>query len=232
MKRLVLHNFGVSWNPGFRIHSCSDYQAASFDLHVQLQILMEHHFEDVLAYREKLKLESCGDVLHSCEDLDGKDPIILHLHLSTDGGQPFRYKKISLWPLHAMLLDLPLNLRSKKENILMLGLWLSKSKPHWTSFVKDYLEDSIVNTTITLNLRDHPVLFELRIHTSVFDLPALASVLKHNQFNGSFGCIFCCAPGTVIKAGKGHSRKYGVLLMLGLTLHTWSIVLLLNKQAK
>ena len=212
MKRVVqraLHEDG----PGFELLVEPDWEMAVFDLHSQLKCVLDVHFDSLLTYREILKLEN-GDVLCSSDDLDLRDPIVLHLHLSTDGGQPFRFKKMSLWPLHATILDLPLYIRSKKENILLFGLWLSSTKPDWNRFVTENLKHSLLSQVTTFNVQNSMVDFKVIIHTAVFDLPALASVLSHHQYNGRFGCIFCCAPGTVTKIGRGYSRKYGGVIDL------------------
>ena len=68
------------------------YQMASFDLSVQIRLLLIRYYEQLLQYRERLKMDN-GDLLFLHDDLDSSDPLILHLHLSADGGQLFRYKK-------------------------------------------------------------------------------------------------------------------------------------------
>lgn len=39
----------------------------------------------------------------------------------------------------------------------------------------------------------------------------MASVLNHMQYNGKFGCLYCCAPGFTMKVGKGHRGKFGFI---------------------
>lgn len=191
----------------FEIRNGDNCITATLNLKSQLEILLEQHYQDLLSYRQELRSGN-GDVLSSADDLDD-DPIVLHLHFSTEGSQPFRFAKKNLWPLQAILLDLPYHIRSKKDNLLLLALWLGTSKPNWSHFLNDYLRVSILNNVTSLTIRNSSILFKVRISTAVFDLPALASVLNHNQYNGSFGCIYCCAPGSVVPVGRGHSRKYG-----------------------
>ncbi|MEL7307574.1 MAG: DUF1258 domain-containing protein [Pseudomonadota bacterium] len=185
-----------------------DWTSAALNLKSQMEILLEQHYDTILAYRSELKYGN-GDVLSSANDIDDMHPMVLHLHLSTDGGQPFTFAKKNLWPLQAILLDLPFHIRCKKENVLLLALWMGNSKPNWYNFLNTYLRDSIVNKTTSFIFGNSSIHLKIRISTAVFDLPALASVLNHNQYNGVFGCIYCCAPGSVVRVGKGHSRKYG-----------------------
>lgn len=165
----------------------------------------------ILSYRDELKKTDNGDVLCPDDDIDSKDPLILHLHVSTDGGQLLRFKKQSLWPVHAVLLDLPYHIRSRKENVIMFCLWLSSSKPDWNSFLKEYLDNSILGKNIRVSIGLMDIYIKVVIHTAVFDLPALASIMNHTQYNGKFGCFYCCSPGVSQRVGRGYSRKYGAV---------------------
>ena len=48
----------------------------------------------------------------------------------------------------------------------------------------------------------------LHLHSVIFDLPALASVLNIKQFNGQFGYAFCEHPGESVVSGRDHARVY------------------------
>ena len=108
-----------------------------------------------------------------------------------------------------MLLDLPLNIRSKPENILLIALWDGSSKPDWSSFLDRHFQESCLNKEIPICVGGTQINIVLKLNTAVFDLPAMASILNHIQFNGKFGCVYCCSPGTSVRIGKGYSRKYG-----------------------
>ena len=165
----------------------------------------------ILSYRNELKKFDNGDVLCSDDDIYSTEPLILHLHVSTDGGQLFRFKKQSLWPFHAVLLDLPYHIRSRKEKVITFCLWLSCSKPDWNSFLKEYLDNSIIGKNIRVSIGSENISIKVVMHTAVFDLPALASVMNHTQYNGKFGCFYCRSPGVSQRVGKGYSRKYGAV---------------------
>ena len=42
----------------------------------------------------------------------------------------------------------------------------------------------------------------------VFDLPAVASIINHKQYNGEFGCHYCEHPGRTIERKHGSARIY------------------------
>ena len=197
-------------------------QVATFDLLHQLRLVLVEHYDTIISYRSKLSTGN-GDILSLSDDLDCRDPLILHLHLSADGGQLYRYKKQSFWAVHATVLDLPLDLRSKKENMILLYLCASKQKPEWSVFMKDCLKDSVIDKTsmIYLGLHSVPINVKVVLYSAVFDLPAMASILNHVQFNGKFGCLYCLAPGFVKRVGKGHSRKYRGICELISDLYMW-----------
>lgn len=190
-----------------------EYSWASFEIRHQVEILMHRYFTTMCNYREKLKSEN-GDILCSCEDLNSTNPFVLHLHMSTDGGQLYRYRRQTLWPIHSLLLDLPNHIRWRPENIITFGLWLSAEKPKWSHFLSNILVDSIIGKQFSLIINGSVVNVLVKIHSAVFDLPALASVINHVQYNGKFGCVFCCSPGIIINVGKGYSRKYGEVIDL------------------
>lgn len=183
-------------------------KVAYCSLTYQIELLLHTQLDDILSYRGILRGEDNGDVLWGNDSILSVDPIILHLHISSDGGSLYRYKKISFWPFHAVLLDLPLYLRNKLENILIFGIWASRTKPDWEGFLFEYLKAFPFNEVITINLGTQVVCVILKLHTGVFDLPAQSSILNKTQFNGKFGCLFCNTPGKQIKVGHGSARKY------------------------
>ena len=46
----------------------------------------------------------------------------------TDGIPVFKSSKVSAWPLYLTINELPFELRYRKENILLAGLWYEKKK--------------------------------------------------------------------------------------------------------
>jgi len=164
-----------------------DEKCVTFDITWQLELLLCRYLDTIRNYRRDLEHDN-SDILGGC-GIGDTDIIVLHLHLSTDGGQLYRYKKSTVWPVHCMLLDLPLHLRTKRENVIILGLWESRVKPDWCHFLTDYLKTSGIGSPMDLNLGCSYIRVLPKLHTAVFDLPAAASILNHQQFNGKFGCL-------------------------------------------
>jgi len=207
IRRLVKRHLYNGTTP-FHILSEEDHITAYFDICRQIQLLLCRYLDDIMEYRHALRKNN-GDVLCSCSDIFVEDPLILHLHLSTDGGHIYTYRKHSIWPVHCTVLDLPLCLRSKRDNLIMISLWEGRRKPDWITHLSQHLSDSMIGKTTEMVINGKSIKILIRFHTAVFDLPAAARVLNHIQFNGKFGCLYCCAPGSMIKSGRGHSRKYG-----------------------
>jgi hypothetical protein len=58
------------------------------------------------------------------------------LILHTDGAPLIRTTKQSIWPLFASIVEIPPPVREYQKNIILLGLWSSKSKPNVNVFLK------------------------------------------------------------------------------------------------
>lgn len=203
-QRLIYSNV-----PTYSLVNLQHHAMCFFNLQVQLELILYSHLKKLKEYRTILK-EGNGDISCSSENLNSFDPLVLYLHFSTDGGQFYTYKKRNVWPVHGMLLDLPLKIRSRSENMLLMALWDGSTKPDWSSFLDRYLHGSCLNKEIVVCVGyNTEINVVLKLHTAVFDLPAMASVLNHIQFNGEFGCVYCCSPGVSLRIGRGHSRKYG-----------------------
>ena len=139
--------FGNHFDP-FQIESHEDHNIAYFDLSRQIQLILCRHMEDIRRYRNELSGNN-GDVLCNFDDKDD-DNLNLHLHFSVDGGQMHSYSKLSMWPVHCTLLDLPLRLRSKRENMIILAIWEGRRKPEWKAFLGQYLSDSIIGKSVNI----------------------------------------------------------------------------------
>ncbi|XP_065639823.1 uncharacterized protein LOC124815534 [Hydra vulgaris] len=135
-----------------------------------------------------------------------KSANVLHIHLlmSTDGGEQYTKKKITMWPFHAIILDLPSYKRFLFENTLLLGLWFSLLKPNWNAYLKEYINGKLFETPLEIN----NIQVVIHIVGFVFDLPAVASIINHKQYNGEFGCHYCEHPGRTIERKHGSARIY------------------------
>jgi len=134
--------------------------------------------------------------------------IKIHLLFSTDGGCFLNSSQSSVWPVQAMILDLPPYERQKPCNILLLGLFFgNKGKPSWNTFVQKIF-DSFPEEAFSITVNSRNVTIKTSIDLSIFDLPALASICNITQFNGEFGCPKCCNKGRTEQSGRGKCRIY------------------------
>jgi hypothetical protein len=145
-----------------------------------------------------------GDVL--CHKIPKTDVLQLHLLVSSDGGNLYSTGNVSFWPFHAIVLDLPLQIRCASENVMLMALWKG-SKPKWKVFLKYYLHNFLRNA-FHVQTRHGILTIRLKLSLAVLDLPALASIMEITQYNGKFGCPMCKHPGNVKPRGKGHTMTY------------------------
>lgn len=188
--------------------SSSKAVVVKLSLEFQLRMLLHSHFDAIHAYHTFLQHTDNGDLLYNSPSLASTDPLFLHMLVSTDGGNPFTKSNKSIWPLSAILLNLPCALRTQNINIIILALWMHSKKPKWDLFLSDYLKSFPFGHNISLQVGMKSVNVVVIIHSCVFDLPAQASILNCTQYNGNFGCLFCDSVGTQIKRKKGTARIY------------------------
>jgi hypothetical protein len=136
-----------------------------------------------------------GDVYsHSNAEFTNRITLIIH----TDGAPLIKSSKQSLWPCFASLVELPPPIRDYQENIVVLALWASRSKPDPNVFLHetiDELKELIANgTSIFIHDKEYHIVF--RTQCFVSDLPAKALFCRTINFNGYFACTECCSAGT------------------------------------
>jgi hypothetical protein len=54
---------------------------------------------------------------------------------NTDGISPFQSSTVTIWPIYLVINELPIHIRFKMENVILLGLWFGKQKPNMNSFL-------------------------------------------------------------------------------------------------
>ena len=64
-------------------------QVAAFHLLHQIRLIMVEHFDTIIPYRTTFSSGN-ENILSAAENLDYRDPLILHLHFSADGGQLYQ----------------------------------------------------------------------------------------------------------------------------------------------
>lgn len=113
---------------------------------------------------------------------------------NTDGVPIFKSSKISIWPFYLMINELPYLERIKKENMILIGLWVGTNKPLPNLFMSVFLK-SLKELFNGIYVSVPGLLHRIKIRGIVIigtcDLCARALFLNMKQFNGDFGCPIC-----------------------------------------
>ena len=129
---------------------------------------------------------------------DENNVTVTSLAWHIDGSAAVKSKDIKLWPIFAVIIEVPKAIRYSFYNVLFCGLWHGKQKPDFVLFQERFVEQvKMLMTGFTMDLADHIIACRLRIQGQLADLPAKAASANFKQFNGKFGCSVCLDPGAV-----------------------------------
>ena len=125
------------------------------------------------------------------------------LSLNTDGVAIFKSSSWSLWPVFLSILNLPIELRMKAENILLVGLWYGPTKKNMKLFLESIMTSlhPLLGDSVSIRTPEGDRPMRVKVVMGVLDLPAKAAVLCMKQFNGEHGCAVCLHPGTRLDNG-------------------------------
>lgn len=175
-------------------------------LEEQLKIVLERHWDTILAYRNQCENEDCENIrdTHSgslIKNVSRENNNVLSLMLNSDGICLKKSGTTSVWPLQLICNFLPPGLRYKVANILCVGFWCQKGKVNMIKFCEPFAEEME-------RLQIHGIIFRNCVFrpaiTSVsLDLPAKASFSQLIQFNGYCACVYCFQLGEIIENFKG-----------------------------
>ena len=146
------------------------------------------HFSDItdgLIYRDEVPANP---------HMNGTCTFSITWHI--DGSTAIKSRNVKIWPIFAIIIELPKHLRYSFRNVLFCGLWYGKEKPDFALFQTPFVMDvlSLMNGFV-VELPNRHLPCKLRIQGQVADLPAKAASINLKQFNGKFGCSVCLEPG-------------------------------------
>ena len=173
-----------------------------------------------MSYDISLKNNYVSDVLSGASQFEISDSIVeltIQLLISLDGACFYESKTDTMWPVQAMVLNLPLSVRQAAENLILMGLYAGKSKPKWDSVFPQIVSDFPLH--FTFYVASNVVKVSVKLKLCVMDLIASAPILNIKQFNGIFGCMKCLHPGSTIKTSKGGYVRYYDLSLHPLRTH-------------
>lgn len=115
---------------------------------------------------------------------------------NTDGIQPFKSSRLTIWPIFIALASLPPSIRMNRDNLVTLALWVG-SKPPMNLLLKPLKQIMKRMSSNGVCVRTSAGMKNVILSPlfGVFDLVAKAPVLNMHQFNGYNGCPTCLHPG-------------------------------------
>ena len=129
----------------------------------------------------------------------------LSLMWNCDGVPVFKSSSFSVWPLQYVLNELPHKLQ--RENVLLAGLGFGQSKPRIDTFLKPFVAES---ESLLVTWKKDGITLNSKVHIILCTADAIARPLLRNtmQFNGRYGCDWCCDEGQQVNKGRGMVRVY------------------------
>lgn len=115
-----------------------------------------------------------------------------------DGMALFKKSVFSIWPLYLTINELKYSQRTKKENVVLAGIWFGKTKPNPNLFLQP-ISDSLSNlendgTDVSLH-NGQNINVKAKLIGAVGDMPAKAIFMRLKHYNGAFSCFYCMAEG-------------------------------------
>ena len=132
----------------------------------------------------------------------------ISLTLNVDGLPIFKSSKYSLWSCYFIINELPYQIRSLKENMIIGGLWFGEEKPNTHNFLKPIVTELLQLERNGIEVKSpsspYPFITKAILLAGTCDLPAKCLMMNTVQFNGMFGCCKCLQPGATF-----HTSSYG-----------------------
>ena len=138
------------------------------------------------------------------------NPNNLSFFMYFDGISLFKSSCFQLWPVY-LSIELKYRLRTKKENIILAGLWFGKSKPNPNIFLQPIHDTLSSLETDGVELRLHNgerVRVRAQLLGAVGDMPAKFAFMRFTQYNGAFSCFSCMSHGGRYDVGKTSVQVY------------------------
>lgn len=115
----------------------------------------------------------------------------------TDGIPVYKSSRVSMWPVNLSINELPFEERTKRENLLMIGLWFGPQKPNANNyFHKFYHQFKKLSTGVDIILaNDQTIKIKAVLLMGTCDLPAKCQFFNFTYYMGAYGCPSCLWPG-------------------------------------
>lgn len=122
-----------------------------------------------------------------------------NLHISyrinTDGCQAADSSAMKIWPVYAMIHQLPVKLRQKYK--MLIGLWMDYKEPDMNLYLEPIVDEAndVSENGVTLKIENkEEINIKAYLICCCVDSPARCKMLNMKKYNGAFGCTFCEHP--------------------------------------
>jgi len=144
------------------------------------------------------------------------------LQFNCDGAPVFNSSKFSIWPIVCAINELPAAIRN--SNLMLHTLWFGRVKPCAVTFLQPFvteITDLYRNGFTFFNrLTNEEQVLYVNADLCICDAPARAMLQEFSQFNGKYGCGFCCHPGQRVEKGSGTVQVYPMNTLYPLRSHS------------
>ena len=115
--------------------------------------------------------------------------------INTDGFQAFENSTYSIWPIYFMVNELPI--KDRLKNLIIAGVWFSKSKPEMNKFLDSFVEKANQLSTkgVLCDIKGKKRLIKIYYVNGVVDTPCRSEINGRVAFNSHFSCDCCFTPG-------------------------------------
>uniref|UniRef100_A0A0N5BLP5 DUF659 domain-containing protein n=1 Tax=Strongyloides papillosus TaxID=174720 RepID=A0A0N5BLP5_STREA len=140
----------------------------------------------------------------------------INLQLHTDGVEVAKSSKIKMWPLTAIIENLPGKVRVAKSNVIVIAIHVSTVVPDFRIFCQRFVQEfksgiqAIFYDDDDRTFSRRMVKIRVRCKMLTGDIPAIRSILNLQGHSCQFGCIHCyCESVTEASVfGQGRKRTY------------------------
>ena len=125
----------------------------------------------------------------------------MSLSYNCDGVPVFQSSNFSIWPLQAMLNELPP--QKRKRHVFLIRLWFGSSKPNIAAFLDPFTSEMRRLGSVGMKWLRDGVEVCSKVFACICSCDSVARALLQNihQFNGICGCSWCYNPGVRIQKG-------------------------------
>lgn len=182
----------------------SDNTFLTFDLEGQIINIIKNNSDVFFGENHKTNGDVTNGKTYRRFMSNNENEAVITLTLNTDGAQPMKSKRKTLWPILGIINELSPLVRFKSYNKIFAALWYNKKQPDMQMFFKPLLDEIKILSEQGLYVDiDHR-----KVHVKVFvlicscDSPAKSKLAYQNQHNGYYSCPYCLHKGVSISSSS------------------------------